>query len=136
MTLAVAALVATPPVAEAGYRVGLGEQDPVMFSSPAWRSLGLKQVRYIVSWDWASTGQQAAVDAFMKAARAHRQQVLVTFGAHRGCFNGRRYSRSRACRAPSARAYRRSVRRFDDRYPWVRTYSAWNEVNHISQPTF
>jgi hypothetical protein len=28
------------------------------------------------------------------------------------------------------------VRAFDDRYPWVRTYSAWNEVNHVSQPTF
>jgi hypothetical protein len=25
---------------------------------------------------------------------------------------------------------------FADRYPWVRTYSAWNEVNHVSQPTF
>jgi hypothetical protein len=62
--------------------------------------------------------------------------VLVTFNAHRGCFDGRRYSRSRVCRAPSARAYRRSVRRFDNLYPWVRTYSAWNEVNHISQPTF
>jgi Glycosyl hydrolase catalytic core len=137
---ALLALVAVQPAvarpAEARYRVGIGEQNPVMFSSPAWRSLRLKQVRYIVSWDWARTGQQGAVDAFMRTARAHRQGVLVTFAAHRGCFDGRRYSRRRACRAPSASAYRRAVRRFDDRYPWVRTYSAWNEVNHISQPTF
>ena len=28
------------------------------------------------------------------------------------------------------------MRTFDDAYPWVRTYSAWNEVNHVSQPTF
>ena len=28
------------------------------------------------------------------------------------------------------------MRAFDDAYPWVRTYSAWNEVNHVSQPTF
>jgi Glycosyl hydrolase catalytic core len=116
--------------------IGIGEQSPVMFNSPAWQSLGLRQVRYIVPWDWARTGQQAEVAAFMNAARAHRQRVLVTFAAHRGCFDGRRYSRSRACRAPSARAYRRAVRRFDNLYPWVRTYSAWNEVNHVSQPTF
>ena len=64
------------------------------------------------------------------------QDVLVTFTAHRGCFNGRRYGRERYCRAPSARAYRAAFRRFDDRYPWVRTYAGWNEVNHISQPTF
>jgi hypothetical protein len=132
----VAALLVVPLPAHANYRVGISEQNPVMFSSPAWQSLKLKQVRYIVAWDWAKTHQQADVAAFMNAARAHRQGVLVTFGAHRGCFNGRRYSRSRGCRAPSARAYRRSFRRFDRRYPWVRTYSPWNEVNHISQPTF
>jgi hypothetical protein len=135
VALVAALLVGTSP-AEAKYRVGIGEQDSVMFSNPAWQSLRLKHVRYIVPWDWARTGQQAEVAAFMNAARAHRQAVLVTFAAHRGCFDGRRYSRSRACRAPSTRAYRRAVRRFDDRYPWVRVYSAWNEVNHVSQPTF
>ena len=72
----------------------------------------------------------------MAAARARGKDVLVTFGAHRGCYDGARYSRAPACRAPSAAAYRAAFRAFDDRYPWVRTYSAWNEVNHISQPTF
>jgi Glycosyl hydrolase catalytic core len=72
----------------------------------------------------------------MSMARANRQDVLVTFGARFGCYADRRYSRSRACRPPSARAYRTAVRKFDNSYPWVRTYSAWNEVNHISQPTF
>jgi hypothetical protein len=128
-------LVAAGP-ADATYRVGLGDQNPAMFSSSAWRSLGLERVRYLVPWDWHTTAEQAEVAAFMNAARAGRQQVLVTFTAHRGCFDGRRYSRSRACRAPTASAYRRAVQTFDDRYPWVRTYSAWNEVNHISQPTF
>jgi hypothetical protein len=122
--------------ARAHYRIGLAEQAPAMFTSPAWQRLKLRQVRYIVAWDWARTGQQGAVDAFMAAARAHRQAVLVTFGSHRGCFDGHGYSRSPACRAPSARAYRAAFRTFDDRYPWVRTYSAWNEVNHVSQPTF
>jgi hypothetical protein len=107
-----------------------------MFSSPAWQDLRLKRVRYLVPWDWATTGQEAEVVAFMAAARARGQDVLVTFTAHRGCFVDRRYARSSVCRAPTASAYRTAFRRFDDRFPWVRTYSAWNEVNHISQPTF
>ena len=135
LTLLVAVAAAAGP-AHAAYRVGVGDQNPAMFSTPAWQSLELGRVRYLVPWDWARTGQAAEVDAFMAAARAHVQDVLVTFNARHGCYDGRRYSRSKACRAPSARAYRTAFRKFDDRYPWVRTYSAWNEVNHISQPTF
>jgi hypothetical protein len=128
-------LVAAAP-ASAKYRVGLSEQSPAMFASPAWQGLKLKKVRYILAWDWQKTGQEAEVAAFMNAARAAGQDVLVTFTAHRGCFNGRSYSRRRECRAPSASAYRQQFREFDRRWPWVRTYSAWNEVNHVSQPTF
>jgi Glycosyl hydrolase catalytic core len=134
LTLLVVALVAAP--ADASVRVGVGEQNPAIFASPAWESLALKRVRYLVPWDWHRTGQQAEVDAFMRAARARGQDVLVAFNAHRDCYDAGRYSPSKVCRAPSARAYRRAVRTFDNRYPWVRTYSAWNEVNHISQPTF
>jgi hypothetical protein len=136
LLLVVAPAPASPGIARAEYRVGISEQAPGMFASPYWRTLRLKQVRYLVAWDWRRTGQQPEITAFMNAARARRQQVLVTFNAHRGCFDGGRYSRRRACRAPSARAYRRAVRRFDDLFPWVRAYSAWNEVNHVSQPTF
>jgi Glycosyl hydrolase catalytic core len=130
-----AVLVLASP-AEAKYRVGVGDHSAAMFTAPAWQSLGLKRVRYVIAWDWATTGALDEVDAFMSAARARGQDVLVTFGAHGGCFDGSRYTRTKPCRAPSARAYRRAFRGFDNRYPWVRTYSAWNEVNHISQPTF
>jgi hypothetical protein len=132
----VAGLLLAVGSADAKYRVGLSEQNPAMFAEPSWQDLHLKRARYVVAWDWNTTGQQRRVAAFMDAARANRQTVLVTFSAHLGCFDGRRYSRARVCRAPSARAYRRAFRAFDDQYPWVRTYSAWNEVNHISQPTF
>jgi hypothetical protein len=136
MSLLVASLAGSP-AAEARYRIGVGEQSAAMFATPAWQALGLAQVRYLVPWDWAaSPGQRAEVDAYMAAARADAQHVLVTFTAHRGCFDGHRYARTAICRAPSAGAYRAAVRAFDDRYPWVRTYAAWNEVNHISQPTF
>ena len=125
------------PSAEAKYRVGVGDQNAAMFDSARWQSLKLKRTRYIVPWDWNKNAAQAAeVTAYMNRARAARQQVLVAFTAARGCWNGSRYSRSKACRAPSATAYRSSFRAFDNAFPWVKTYSAWNEVNHASQPTY
>jgi hypothetical protein len=136
VSAAIIALLVGATSAVATYRLGISEQSPAMFSSPVWQRLGLRNVRYVVPWDWARTGQQSEVAAFMTAARARGQDVLVTFAAHRGCFDGRRYSRDSICRAPSAGAYRTAVRTFDDQYPWVRVYSAWNEVNHVSQPTF
>jgi Glycosyl hydrolase catalytic core len=133
MLLATLVLV---PSAEAKYRVGVGDQSAAMFDSSRWQSLKLKRTRYLVPWNWhQSAAQVAETTDFMNRARAARQQVLVTFTARRGCWNGRRYSRSRACRAPSAKAYKNAFARFDNRFPWVRTYSSWNEVNHASQPT-
>jgi hypothetical protein len=134
--LLLAALLVVP-AAEAKYRVGLSEQSSAMFDSARWQSLKLKRVRYMVPWDWTqSAAERDAVAAFMNRARAANQQVLVTFTASRGCWNGTRYSKSAKCKAPSAAAYRASFRAFDDQFPWVKTYSAWNEVNHKSQPTY
>jgi hypothetical protein len=136
LTLLLASLLVVP-AAEAKYRVGVGDQSQAMFDSPRWQSLKLKRTRYLVPWDWTKQSwQRDEVVAYMNRARAARQQVLVTFTAARGCWNGRRYSKSKRCRAPSARAYKNSFARFDNAFPWVKTYSAWNEVNHASQPTF
>ena len=122
------------PTAEAKLRVGVGDQNAAMFDSSRWQSLKLKRTRYIVPWDWAKVDwQRAEVEYFMNRARAAKQQVLVTFSARRGCWNGARYSRSKACRAPSAKAYKDSFARFDNAFPWVKTYSPWNEVNHVSR---
>jgi hypothetical protein len=130
------ALVAVP-AAQAKARVGLSEQNPAMFDQPNWQHLKLKRVRYIVSWDYVKQGfENAEVTAFMNAARAHKQEVLVEFNAHRGCFNGKRYSRKKVCRAPSASAYKKAVKGFRRQFPFAKTFAPWNEVNHVSQPTF
>jgi hypothetical protein len=135
LTLLVALLVV--PTAEAKYRVAVGDQSAAMFDSARWKSLKLKRTRYLVPWDWTkSPAQVAETTDYMNRARAAKQQVLVTFTARRGCWNGKRYSRSKACRAPSAKAFKNSFARFDNAFPWVKTYSTWNEVNHASQPTF
>ena len=62
--------------------------------------------------------------------------MLVHFTARRGCYQtGNRYSKAEVCRAPSVKAYTAAVRRFRRAYRCVRTYGAWNEANHVSQPT-
>jgi hypothetical protein len=125
------------PTADAKYRVAVGDQSAAMFDSARWQSLKLKRTRYLVPWDWNKHPDQVAeTTAYMSRARAAGVQVLVSFTARRGCWNGTRYSRSKACRAPSAKAYKNSFGKFDNAFPWVRTYSAWNEINHASQPTF
>ncbi len=136
LTLLLASLVLVP-AAGAKYRVGIGEQSPAMYDSASWQSLQLKRSRYMVPWNWnKSASVRSEVLAYMNRTHAAGQQVLVAFTARRGCYNGKRYSRKKACRAPSAAAYRASFRLFDNAFPWVRTYSAWNEVNHVSQPTY
>jgi hypothetical protein len=136
LTALLALVVVTP--ASAKYKVGLGEQNPQMFDQKPWQSLHLKRVRYLVPWDYAKHSyQRGAVDFYMHAARAHKQDVLVTFTARSGCYSAKgRYSKKKKCRAPSKKAYRKAFLNFDKAYPWVKTYSAWNEINHKSQPTF
>src|ERR687894_2795879 len=100
------------PTAEAKYRVGIGDQSAAMFDSARWQSLKLKRTRYLVPWDWTKQAWQRAEDeAYMNRARTAKQQVLVTFTASRGCWNGRRYSKKKSCRAPSAKAYKNSFAR-------------------------
>jgi hypothetical protein len=129
-----ALLLAAP--ASANFRVGLSEQNPAVFDSPAWQSLKLKKIRYIVPWDWyKNAGQNAQVAFFMQQAQLHQQDVLLSFTANRSCYHNGRYRHTKACRAPSQKAYAAAVKRFIKAYPWVKTYCPWNEENHVSQPT-
>jgi Glycosyl hydrolase catalytic core len=133
---ALAAVLVAAPAASANYRVGLSEQSPAMFSSPTWQSLELKRVRYIAPWDfYKHADQSSAVAGFMNAAHAAGQDVLVSFSARSGCYVNGKYSKSSACRAPTPSAYRTAFLKFKAAYPWVKTYSPWNEENHVSQPT-
>jgi hypothetical protein len=133
--LALVALAA-PAAAQAKYVVAIGDQNPNVFAQPRFQALKIKKVRYIVPWDfYKDAGQAGEVAAYMNAAHAAGKDVLVSFTARRGCFDNGKYSKSKACRAPSASAYKSAFLRFDKLYPWVKTYSAWNEVNHVSQPT-
>jgi hypothetical protein len=137
-TIVVAALAALAMCApaSANYRVGLSEQDARVFAQPEWAAMKLKRIRYIIPWDYYKTPSQTQQAAdFLNAAHAHKQDVLLMFTAKTGCWVNGKYSKSKACKAPSKSAYKKAVRTFRKAYPWVKTYAPWNEANHVSQPT-
>jgi hypothetical protein len=134
---ALLAVLVAAPAAQSKARVGLSEQSPAVFDQANWSKLKLKRVRYVLPWDYAKHGwNHAEVTAFMNAARAKRQEVLVTFTATRGCFVNNRYRKTKACKAPSAKAYTTAVKNFRKEFPYTKVFTPWNEVNHISQPTY
>jgi hypothetical protein len=135
--LAVLAALVLAPTAHANYIVGVSEQNNAMFQQPAWQSLKLKRVRYLVPWDYAKVPfEKTEVANYMAAAHAAKQEVLVAFTARSGCYVNGKYSKSSSCKAPSTSAYKSMFLAFKKSYPWVKTYTPWNEENHVSQPTY
>ena len=134
---ALLAVLVTAPAAQSKPRIGLSEQSPHLFTQASWKKLKLKRVRYVLPWDYSKNlFEHGEVTAFMNAARAKKQEVLVTFSATRGCFVNNRYKKSKRCRAPSVGKYRAAVKAFRKEFPYTRLFAPWNEVNHVSQPTY
>ena len=126
LALAVPASAAAPRVRPP--LVGIGEQNPALFSDPFWRDLGVRDVRILVSWDVLHRDwERAEVDDYMAAAQASGARVLVAFSRSRDI--------ARAQVTPSPARFAREFRAFRRRYPAVRDFITWNEANHCSQPT-
>jgi hypothetical protein len=99
-----------------------------MFSDSAWERLRVRDVRLVVSWDATRIPfERDEIDAYMAAAEAAGAQVLVAFGRSR--------IESRRRLLPSAARYTAAFQAFRRRWPLPRTFVAWNEANHCSQPT-
>jgi len=126
--LAVATFLVAAPAAKAAPLVGIGEQNPSMFSDPRWRALGLKDVRVIAGYDALhSDWQRADLDAYMAAAHAAGARVLLGFGHSR--------TEGKEDHLPSVATFTKEFRAFRARYPWVKDYLTWNEANICGQPT-
>jgi hypothetical protein len=132
-TLLALALTAVPAAAQAAtVTVGLGDQNPDVFSDARFQALGLKRVRVITPWNVAlSGGDRRWLDNWLAHAQAAGVDPLVSFGAASG-------SRcpARPCKLPNTATFDRAFRAFRARWPQVRTIGVWNEANHRSQPTF
>ncbi len=109
-----------------GLDVGIGEQQAAMFRSPLFTALGIRKARLVVSYDAVAVRfERDIVDLWLAEAKAAGVEPFVTFG----------HSRVHPKKLPTAKEFRSAFRAFRKRYPQVRVYAAWNEVNHASQPT-
>jgi hypothetical protein len=114
------------PAPPAGLVVGIGEQGSAMFAAPRFKALGIDRARLVASYDTTRVGfERGLVDTWLHAARAAGVEPFVTFG----------HSRVHPRRLPSLAEFRSAFRAFRRRYPDVRVYAPWNEINHASQPT-
>ena len=129
LSLLLTVALAAPAAAKAPI-VGVGDQHATMFADPAFKKLGVKHSRYVLSWDWYRIPWMVAeFDSWMNAARADGVRPLIAFNRNWFAPNGHR-------KLPSLSLYRKSFRLVRERYPWATDFSAWNEANHTSQPTF
>jgi len=116
-----------PPAGSRGNLVvGIGEQQAAMFRDPRFRALGIEHVRLVVAYDAVRVKfEREIVDNWLREARRSGAQPFITF----------QHSRVRPKRLPSVAEFRADFRAFKRRYPQVRVYAAWNEINQAIQPT-
>ena len=110
--------------------IGIGEQNPEMFTSPYFKALKVKHVRVVTAWDslrhrWS----RQALDTYMHAAREADVKVLLGFGHAR--------SKKRKVRryVPGVREFTKEFLKYKKRYPWQKEWLTWNEANHCGEPT-
>jgi polysaccharide biosynthesis protein PslG len=125
LTCAAPAQAARKPI------VGFGEQNALFFSDPRWMDMDKNEgryVRYVMPWDsLRRLKTRTTVDIWMTEAEARGADVMVTFGHS--------VRRGRELRLPTRAQYRAEIKAFRKRYPFVKTFQAWNEANHGTQPT-
>jgi PKD repeat protein len=109
--------------------LGISDNQPSTFSDPNFELLKLRYARLVSPWN-AIFHEPARLDAWLKAARAHRIRPLVAFEHSRG-----QVCPGRHCKGPSKAQYAKAWKAFHRKYPWVKDISPWNEVNSSTQPT-
>jgi hypothetical protein len=114
------------PAQPAGLQIGIGEQGLAMFTDPRFKALGITKARLVTSYDATSVRFERDIDdQWLAAARAAGVEPFITFG----------HSRVHPKKLPSVAEFRKAFRAFRKRYPDVKVYAPWNEINHASQPT-
>jgi hypothetical protein len=124
LLIPIAALIAVLaiPAGASAYTLGISDQQAGTFTNPLFGPLKIKTARYITPYDvMDSPADKAELDAWVTAARAADQKILVSFEhSHRG---------SRAKQMPSVAAFTKAMKKFKKAYPDVTRISPWNEVN-------
>ena len=126
LALLLASLVLAAPAPAATW--GIGDNKARSLEEPMLADLGLRKARLITPWDAVWT-RPRILDDWLETARARGYTPLVAFNHSTNDIC------PPPCAAPSRGTYRRMIREFRRRYPWVRELSPWNEANHGKQPT-
>jgi len=101
---------------------GVGDENPLMFSSPAWTDLQVKIARYFTPYDVASgndPGALSVLQAWLATAGAHGVQPLVAFY----------HTATTPEKMPSVATYTQDMKDFVAMFPTVKVLQPWNEVN-------
>jgi hypothetical protein len=123
LPIAAVAAAAAVPASASAVTVGVSDQQASTFTNPLFKPLKLKVARYIAPYDVATAGgdQQANFEAWLAAARAAHQTVLISFEHSR---DPKKYNK-----APSVKTYTKALTTFRKKYGKTFDVTPWNEVN-------
>ncbi|MBV9605600.1 MAG: hypothetical protein JO027_10850 [Solirubrobacterales bacterium] len=114
---------AAVPAAGAAVVIGIGDQNPAMFSDPRFAALKITTARDVIPWDIvtrrADRGDLAAFRGWLSAAQKANVTPLVSFGAD--------YTNPAANYVPSVGQYTTAVKAFLKDFPQIKDYTPWNE---------
>jgi len=113
---------ATAHSARSGLKVGIGDENPAMFTSAPYKRLGLKITRYFVPYDVMVEKDPFSLTSFgqwLNAAEAAHEQPLVAFY----------HNVKSAKKMPSVATYTKDVKLFIKAFPQVTDLQPWNEAN-------
>ena len=143
LVLALLALAVAPASASAAVKVGLSENNPQVFADPNYQALGAKITRIVVAYDAMSAAARgdneisSRVKPYIEAAVASGIDPFVTFEHARGNAEVCKSQKSLPqCKRPSTAEYEANIKAFLLTFPQVKTFAAWNEANHNTQPTY
>jgi hypothetical protein len=112
--------------------VGIADENLPMFSDPRFLSLGIRQVRFYVSWDVLSPAyhdhyRRNILTNWLRDAKADGLTPLITFD-HSDL-------RGRVAQLPTVAQFSKAFLAFRERWPWVKDFATWNEANYFGEPT-
>jgi hypothetical protein len=129
--------------------VGIGDDNPTMFSDPRFLALGIKTVRYDMHWDALSVSKErTAVTGWMKAAHKDHLDVLVTIDHTdkviykkvrvkvKGKWVVKKEAISQTRVLPSPSDYLAAFKAFRRLFPWVTEFVTWDETNYYGEATY
>lgn len=129
VVLALCAFALTATIAQASYVVGISDQLAKTFTNPKYAPLKMKTAHYVAPYDvMTDPAQLQRFDEWIKAAKAAKQKVLVSFEHSR--------TPGKESKMPSIAEYTKQLKAIKAAYgSMITDVSPWNEVNVCQKGT-